>query len=311
MKPIHRFPPLGTLFLLALRCPRAPRRADADAGRQAQTGGAVRGRRPAAAAGHGLPRPARARRLRPLPRPRRGLRAPTTGTPSPSPPPATPPCSPAPIRTAAASSATSGWTPPPADGVLHRRHAASYIGHKTNALDGTSPRTSRRRPWATCCAASTAFQGDRHLGQGPRRHPAGGQGRHGLHVHGRQRAVRLEHLLHEAAPGVGERLQRRQAGGPVLQDRMEAAAGRCRVRPLAAGQPALVRPARRQAADADGHRCRQARAPVLRALLRSPFADALTLDFARAAIAANGSVPTTRPTSCRSASPRHDYVSHP
>ena len=51
--------------------------------------------------------------------------------------------------------------------------------------------------------------------------------------------------------GVGHRVQRREAGGPLLQGRVEAAAG-SGIRALAAGQPALVRPGRRQAADDDG-----------------------------------------------------------
>ena len=96
-------------------------------------------------------------------------------------------------------------------GLLHRRHRAP----PTSATRPSSSTAPARR---TCKAETVgdvlrrvdaAVQGDRHLRQGPRRHPARRQDRHRLHVHERERAVRVQHLLHEAAPGLGRRLQRR------------------------------------------------------------------------------------------------------
>jgi hypothetical protein len=104
---------------------------------------------------------------------------------------------------------------------------ATYIGHKTQALDGTSPKNLRVETVGDVLRRATPqSKGDRYLRQGPRRDPACGQNRHGLHVHGQTGQFRVQHVLHESAPGVGRCLQRRQAGRPLFQDRMEAAAAR-------------------------------------------------------------------------------------
>ena len=109
------------------------------------------------------------------------------------------------------------------------------------------------------------------------------------------RPVRLEHVLHEGAPGVGRRLSMpRKPADRYFKAGVEAAAGRRRLR--ASRCPTTRSGTRKggklpktmgEAADKPG--------PVFYSgLLRSPFADALTLDFARAAIAGEAARPRRR-----------------
>ncbi len=58
-------------------------------------------------------------------------------------------------------------------GLLHGRSGHRYLGHATAPLAGTSPRNLRARVARRRAAARRrALEGDRHLRQGPRRHPA-------------------------------------------------------------------------------------------------------------------------------------------
>ena len=108
----------------------------------------------------------------------------------------------------------------------------TYIGNKTSKLDGTSPKNlmvetvgdvlRRVDPRSKVIAISGKDRGAIL--------PAGKTGTAYMYM-SQSGAVRLEHLLHEGAPGVGERLQRREAGGRVLPRRVEAAAaGAARMR---------------------------------------------------------------------------------
>ena len=104
----------------------------------------------------------------------------------------------------------------------------------------------------------------------------------------------------QAPSGVGGRLQRRQAGGPLLQAEWkpllpEAAYARSLPR-----QPAVVRRARRRAADGDGHAARSADAGLLRArCCPAPLPTRSRSTSPAPRSRARRSAPTTRPTSCR------------
>ena len=66
--------------------------------------------------------------------------------------------------------------------------SATYIGHKTKKLDGTSPKNLRVETVGDVLRRVDArSKVIAHLGQGPRRDPAGRQDRHRLHVHGAER----------------------------------------------------------------------------------------------------------------------------
>ena len=90
--------------------------------------------------------------------------------------------------------------------------SATYIGNETKKLDGASPKNLRVEMVGDVLRrVDSALQGDRHLGQGSRLDPARRQDRHGLHVHGAERRLRVEHVLHAEASCMGRRIQRRQA----------------------------------------------------------------------------------------------------
>ena len=81
----------------------------------------------------------------------------------------------------------------------------------------------RRR--AAHCEPRPVARG-RDLRQGPRRDPARRQAWYRIHVHGRGRPFRQQHVLHEGAPGRARALLRRQAAGPLdREERVAAAAG--------------------------------------------------------------------------------------
>ena len=123
--------------------------------------------------------------------------------------------------------------------------AYTYLENKTPPLAGTSPRNLLVETLGDVLRrVHPAAEGHRHLRQGPWRDPAGGQDRHRLHVHGRVRHLRLEHLLHEGASGLGEGLQRGEARRPLFQGELDAAAGGSRLCTLDSRRTALVQPRR-------------------------------------------------------------------
>ena len=109
--------------------------------------------------------------------------------------------------------------------------SATYIGHETKKLDGTSPKNLRaetvgdvlRRvnPQSKVIGISGKDRGAIL--------PAGKTGTAYMYMT-QTRRVRVEHVLHAGAPGLGRGVQRREARGPLLQGRLEAAAGRRRLR---------------------------------------------------------------------------------
>ena len=142
-----------------------------------------------------------------------------------------------------------------AEVVLHRRH----LGHLHRPQDQPAGRhqpqePARRRPWATCCAAS--MRRSKVIGiSGKDRGailPAGKTGTAYMYM-GASGQFASSTFYMKRAPGVGRCLQCAQAGGPLFQD---ASGSRCCADAAYARshsrQPAVVRPARRQAADDDG-----------------------------------------------------------
>ena len=138
------------------------------------------------------------------------------------------------------------------DGLLHRRRRTHLHRQPDREAGRHQPEEPAGRDRGRRAEAHRpACKGGRYFRQGPRRHPARRQDRHGLHVHGRQWPVCVEHLLHESASGVGHGVQRREARRPLLQGHLGAAAARRRLRAFAPRRAALVQP-RRQAPQGHG-----------------------------------------------------------
>ena len=96
-----------------------------------------------------------------------------------------------------------------------------------------------------------AFQGDRHLGQGPGRDPAGGKtGTAYMYMGGTGQFASTTYYMQQH-PGWVTAFNAAKPADRFFKP-VEAAAAGSGIRALAAGQPALVRPGRRQAADDDG-----------------------------------------------------------
>ena len=141
--------------------------------------------------------------------------------------------------------------------------------------------------------------------------PAGKTGTAYMYM-AQHRAVRLHHLLHDRAPGLGRRVQRR-ASPPTATSSTEwkpLLPEAAYARSLPDSQPwfgprgGKLPMMMGAAADA------QPSPAFYAGLLRSPFADALSLDFARAAIAGEQLGQDDAPDILAVSLSGHDYVNH-
>ena len=208
-------------------------------------------------------------------------------------------------RTAAASSPTSGATrSPPSRCTTPATRPPCISGTKPIRSTARARATSRRRDRRRRAAPRrSALEGDRHLRQGPRRHPAGRQIRHRLHVHGDTGAVRHRTTFYMAAPpGTGRSTFIRQKPTAVyFKTAMDTAAATpaAYASSVPDDQPWYQRQGRKLPMVIGEKEAKPNGKSYYEALMRSPFADELTLEFARAAIDGEGLGKDDCPTSCR------------